>query len=98
MNKQQRPIQVKRPADPKAGVTTARITVPLGPPPSETAYVSRHVETRFSTVEQRIAFRRLLEGLKEKGVCLSGGRPVTRPGDVLRWLMEQFTEQESGSD
>jgi hypothetical protein len=38
---------------------------------------------------QREAMYRLLAGLREQHVCLSGGTHVENVPDVIRWMMEQ---------
>jgi hypothetical protein len=71
--------------------------MPLAPV-SETEYLSDHVESKLRTQEQRRAMKRLLRGLQHQGAATKDGRPVQRPGEVVRWLMEQVAEQLSDSD
>jgi hypothetical protein len=68
----------------------ARFYLPLGEV-GEKEYLSRHVESRLKTLEQRIAMKRLLRGLQQAGAKTKDGRPVQRPGEVVRWLLEQIT-------
>lgn len=69
---------------------TALVEVPLGEV-AAAEYLSRHVEVRWKTEQQKLAFRRVWRGLQVQGAKTSDGRPVTRPGDALRWLMEQIS-------
>lgn len=68
---------------------TTMIEVPMGTV-TESEYLSTHVESKLKTMPQRRAFRRILRGLQERGAATLDGRPVTRPGDVLRWMLEQI--------
>lgn len=51
-------------------------------------YCEQHVDARFTT-GQATAARLLLECLKDKHVCLAGGRHVETTADTVRWLLEQ---------
>lgn len=78
---------VKRTQEPHR--ETVIIEVPLGPV-TENEYLSSHVEARFTTTQQRRTFRRLLRGLQQSGARTANGKAVQRPGDVLRWVVEQI--------
>lgn len=65
------------------------IEIPLGTV-TEAEYLSSHVEARFRTIQQRVAMRRMWRGLQSAGAKLADGRPVTRSGDVVKWLLEQI--------
>lgn len=67
---------------------TAIIEIPLGEV-TEAEYLSDHVDARLKTINQRRAFRRICRGLQQTGAKTADGRPVTRPGDVVRYLLEQ---------
>ena len=75
--------------------TTTIIEVPLGTVGEKEPLV-RHVESRLRARNQQLALKRLLRGLQETGTTLADGRPVRRPGDVIRWLMEQISGSDSG--
>jgi len=85
------PVEVAtREAMPKPrGTTTAQITLILGEVGKD-EYLSRHAESRLKTPKQQLAMRRLFVGLQQTGAKTEDGRPVTRLGDVLRWLLEQI--------
>jgi len=70
---------------------TATIEVPLGEV-HDNEYCSSHVESRLRTPQQRRAFRRLLRGLQQTGATTESGRPISRGGDVIRWILEQVGE------
>ena len=76
---------------PASEQTTVVLEVPLGDV-GEKEYLSRHVESRLKTREQRLAMKRLLRGLQQTGATTKDGRPVQRPGDVVRLLMEQISD------
>jgi len=78
-----------------AEVAKAQIACSLGVV-GENEFLSRHVETRFATVEQRTTFKRLLRGLQHAGATTKDGRPVNRPGDVMRWMMENVMVNGNG--
>ena len=70
---------------------TAIIEVPLGTV-TESEYLSNHVESRLKGEHQKRVFRRLFRGLQERGAKTNDGRPVTRAGDVVRWLLDQVED------
>jgi hypothetical protein len=70
---------------------SALIEVPLGEV-HDKEYCSSHVESKLRTPQQRKAFRRLLRGLQQAGATTESGRPVSRGGDVIRWILEQVGE------
>ena len=69
--------------------TTVVIELPIGDV-TEHEYLSRHVEARFQTVGQQVAMRRIWRGLQSQGAKLGNGRPVTRSGDAVKWILEQI--------
>jgi len=93
----QEPHEPKRtqtnPSEPERTIQTVEIILPLGEV-GEQEYLSRHVESRLKTRKQQLAMKRLLRGLKQSGMTTADGRPVQRPGEAIRWLVEQI----SGSD
>jgi hypothetical protein len=70
---------------------TAIIEVPLGTV-TDSEYLSNHVESRLKGDHQKRVFRRLFRGLQEQGAKTNDGRPVTRAGDVVRWLLDQVEQ------
>ena len=80
-------LQIARPE--VSAASMAIMEVPLGDV-TDKEYLTDHVESRLSSVSQRRAFRRLTRGLQQTGAKTLDGRAVTRPGDVVRWLMEQI--------
>ena len=81
--------EISVPGQPEANAAMAIMEVPLGDV-TDKEYLTDHVESRLSSVTQRRAFRRLTRGLQQTGAKTLDGRAVTRPGDVVRWLMEQI--------
>lgn len=80
--------------EPTTDEQTALVEVPLGEV-AAAEYLSRHVEVRWKTEQQKLAFRRMWRGLQVRGAKTFDNRPVTRPGDALRWLMEQLSDSDS---
>jgi len=72
---------------------TAIIEVPLGVV-GNGEYLSRHVEARLKTREQQLAMKRLLRGLQQTGATTKDGRPVQRPGEVVRWMLEYISDSD----
>jgi len=67
----------------------SEIHVPLGEIPAK-GYLQSHVECRLKTHQQKVSLKRAFRGLQERGEKLENGNPIRRPGDVVRWLMEQI--------
>jgi hypothetical protein len=82
------PVQKSTPS-PEVAIETVLIELPLGKI-GDQEYLSRHVESRLKTRGQQSAMKRLLRGLQASGAKTQDGRPVQRPGDTVRWLMERI--------
>lgn len=78
---------------PAVSPRVAVIELPLGDVGNR-EYLSRHVESRLKTQEQQLAMKRLLRGLQRTGATTKDGKPVQRPGEAVRWLLEKIGENE----
>jgi len=78
---------------PQVAPVTVLIEAPLGYVGKD-EYLSRHVESRLKTREQQLAMKRVLRGLQSTGATTNDGRPVQRPGEAVRWLLEQVSGSE----
>lgn len=78
---------------PEAVPTTVVVELPLGDV-DKGEYLSRHVESRLKTRQQQLAMKRVVRGLQKAGAATKDGRPVQRPGEMVRWLLEQISDSE----
>lgn len=88
--------KVEQPQKPVAkenkAIKTALVELPLGDV-AQSEYLSTHVEARLKTREQQLTMKRLNRGLQALGAKTKDGRPVLRPGDVIRFLMERIVAE-----
>lgn len=74
------------------------IDLPIAEMPPESAYCVQHVEAQLQSREQRVMLKRLLTGMQNVGAQMANKRPVARPGDVVRFLLEQIAGAIDDSD
>lgn len=80
-------------AEEKSSCAVVTVELPLGDV-GEKEYLTRHVESRLKTREQQMAMKRLLRGLQNSGATTRDGRPVQRPGEAVRWWLEQISDSD----
>lgn len=80
---------------PAPEVRFANLDVPMGELASG-AYVPRfeRMEFRSMSLVQARSLKRLTRGLEDSGETLSNGTRVSRPGQAIRWLLEQLDQPE----
>lgn len=83
------PIDEQLPHEPLTPVTFVLPDLDASPGPG---YCRQHIDVKLSHAEAR-KFRRLQDALQREGTCLvSTGRPIERPGDVVKWILQQIPE------
>ena len=73
------------------GPASAIVEVPLADPEPD-SYLSRHVQVQLDA-EQRVAMRRLLNGLRQANEHLASGRAVQSNANAIEWVLEQIAKQ-----
>ncbi len=74
------------------------VELSLGPKPGPDDYMTDHLEVRLLTPQQRLGLRHLWTGADAAGLRLEDGRRLARPGDAIRWLLEQIAAAGQLSD
>jgi len=64
------------------------IEIPVGP--VDRGYLSRHIDARLKSDQQKQGLRRLFRGLQLAEERLEDGSPVKSNADAVRWFLEQI--------
>jgi len=81
--------------EPSLKVETVELAIPFGEIPPG-AYVSRTERVEFTSMTRRqsVALKKLTRGLEDSGKKLDDGTLIKRPGQAMRWLLEQIYQPE----